>query len=214
MSGGLKSRRCLKTTPLLLAQSFIQPALIICFTTRGQAAELWQITSYTTPNQVSSFPNLVYKLPERDAGGGITFIKARSSNHARKLVEEAMMKKRQEKFLGSLYAMFEDQKGIFQSYIHSPMLSGRKLYKIRAHLLITPAGLQFLEAHRVISKFSVPDTLPFGIVQNPQPFLVNLSSSKNYEIIPSEEEQALKEAALAIGKGLSWAVKYGFQTGS
>jgi hypothetical protein len=158
------------------------------------------------------FPNLVYKLPERDAGGGIIFIKARSKNHARKLVEEAMMKKRQKKFLGSLYAMMEDQKGIFQSYIHSPMLSGRKLYKIRAHLLITPAGLQFLSAHRVISRFRVPETLPFGIVKNQRPFLVNLSSSNNYEIIPHEEEQTLKEAALAIGRGLCWAAEYGFQT--
>jgi hypothetical protein len=160
------------------------------------------------------FPNLVYKLPERDAGGGITFIKARSINHARKLVKEVMMKKRQKEFLYSLYGMAKDQKGIFQSYIYSPMLSGRRLYKIRAHVLITPAGLQFLAAHRVVSRFRVPDSLPFGIVENPQPFLVNLSSSKNYEIIPAEEEQALKEAVLAIGKGLSWAAKYGFQTGS
>ena len=92
------------------------------------------------------------------------------------------------------------------------MLSGRKLYKIRAHVLITPVGLQFLEAYRVISRFSVPDKLPFGIVGDPGPYLVNLSSSSNYEIVPPEEEQSVKEAAIAAAKGLSWAVDYGFQT--
>jgi hypothetical protein len=158
------------------------------------------------------FPNLVYKLPERDSARGLIFIKAHSTDHARKLVREAMRKNRQIEFFHLFYAMIEDQKGIFQSYIHSPMLCGRRLYKVRAYVLITPVGLKFLEAHRVISKLSVPDTLPFGIVKNPRPFLVNLSSG-NFEIIPHEEKQALKEAALAIGKGLSWSAEYGFQTG-
>ena len=159
------------------------------------------------------FPNLVYKLTERDAGGGVLFIKAHSKEHAGELVEEALIKRHKKERLDSIYSLVEDQKGIYQSYIHSSMLSGRRLYKIRAHVLITPVGLQYLAGHRVISRFSVPDTLPFGIVENHRPYLVNLASSDNYEGIPPEEEQSLRQAVLAIAKGLSWAAEYGFQTG-
>ncbi len=158
------------------------------------------------------FPNLVYKLPERDEGKGVIFIKAESREHATLLLEEALRRDRPRGILGRLYAMLEDGNGLFQPYIRSSMLPGRRLYKVRAHVLISPAGARFLSAHRVVSQHEVPHQLPLGLVEDRRPYLVNLSTSSNYELVPPDEEQAVIEAALAIGRGLSWAASYGFRT--
>ena len=49
-------------------------------------------------------------------------------------------------------------------------------------------------------------------VQDPRPYIVNSEAGSSYEIMPPEEELAVKTAALAIARGLSWAATYGFQT--
>lgn len=158
------------------------------------------------------FPNLVYKLPERDEGKGVIFIKAESQGHASMLLEDALRRNRPRGILGRLYAMIEDGNGLFQPYIRSSMLPGRRLYKVRAHVLITPAGARFLSAHRVVSQYEVPHQLPSGVVEDRRPYLVNLSTSSNYEMVPPDEEQMVTEAALAVSRGLAWAASYGFRT--
>lgn len=158
------------------------------------------------------FPNLVYKLPERDAGKGVFFLKATSPDHAVKILAEAIKVNRTKNFTDKLYSMIENHDGLYQQYIRSPLLAGRLLYKVRSHVLITPVGIRFLSAHRVISRFGVPEELPFGMVNDAKPYLVNLSSSSAYEIVPPDEEQSVINASLAIAEGLEWAAAYGFQT--
>ena len=159
------------------------------------------------------FPNLVYKFPERDAGKGIAFIKAASPEHAKKIIKEATGLCRPSGFTDLLYSFVDDRKGIFQSYIHSPLREGRFLSKIRSHVLLSPAGCRFLSGHRVVSRYPVPERLPLGLVQDDRPYLVNLSRSSAYEVLTPSEEESVAAATLAIARGLSWAVEQGFETG-
>jgi hypothetical protein len=156
------------------------------------------------------FPNLVYKLPDLDQGKGVIFLKANSPEHARTILMEAIrLNRRREPWNRYL---IKKQKGLFQSYIRSQLLPGRRLYIIRAHVFITPIGIKFLSAHRVVSERAVPEYLPLGVVQNPLPYIVNYSVGSKYEIVSPEEEPAVEAAALAVARGLAWAATYGFQT--
>ncbi|MER3446249.1 MAG: hypothetical protein C4291_05125 [Candidatus Dadabacteria bacterium] len=157
------------------------------------------------------FPNLVYKLPDLDEGKGVAFLKVSSAEHARTVLKESLHLNHRRKLLWNCY-LIKEQKGLFQSYIRSQLLSGRRLYIIRVHVLITPIGIKFLSAHRVVSERAVPEYLPLGVVQNPLPYIVNYSVGSKYEVVPPEEELAVETAALAIARGLAWAATYGFQT--
>ena len=168
-------------------------------------------TEIGSADERDPFPNIVYKMPERDEGKGIAFLKAQSSAHAQELLND-YRRNGAARFMDRLYSIVEDSRGIYQAYVKPLMLDGRFVYKIRSHVLITPIGMRFLSAHRVISGFAVPATLPFGIVQDPKPYLVNLASSSKYELLPAEEEEQVIKSSLAIARGLSWAASYGFQS--
>lgn len=157
------------------------------------------------------FPDLVFKLPERDEGKGVIFLKAGSQGHATTILQDAVRRNRPRGFVDRLYSRMEDRNGLCQQYIQSPLLTGRMLYKIRAHVLISPIGVKFLSAHRVIGRHAVPEYLPLGVVRDPRPYLVNLSTSSHYELIPPDEEPAVVAAALAVARGLAWAATYGFE---
>jgi hypothetical protein len=158
------------------------------------------------------FPNLVYKFPERDSGGGVIFFKATSPAHARSLLAEAKLLFRPTDLRGRLYALQEDHHGLYQPYIRPLLLDGRRLYILRSHILITPNGMQFLSAHRVVSSRAIPEHLPTGVVKDPQPYLVNYSLGAKYELVPPAEEEEVKAVTFAVAQGLFWAVTYGFET--
>jgi hypothetical protein len=162
------------------------------------------------------FPNLVYKLPERDSGGGVRLLKVTSPEHAHTVLQELPQLKPPEsliaRFRGRMHRQMFDHNGIFQPFVRSSMLPGRRLYIVRAHVLITPIGNHFLSAHRVVSGSAVPESLPLGLVQDPTPYLVNYSEGAKYEVVPQEEESEVVTAALAVARGLAWAAAYGFQT--
>jgi hypothetical protein len=158
------------------------------------------------------FPNLVYKFPERDSGSGVIFFKATSPAHARSLLAEAKLFFHPKDLRGWLYALQEDHYGLYQPYIRPLVLDGRRLYIVRSHILLTPNGMQFLSAHRVVSGCAIPEHLPIGVVKDPQPYLVNYSLGAKYELVPPTEEEEIKAATFAVAKGLLWAAAYGFQT--
>ena len=158
------------------------------------------------------FPNLIYKFPDASSGKGVIFLKVKSLDHARSILGEAIKLNSPQNLTDKLNFMVKEATGLYQSYIYSPLSADRKLSKIRAHVLITPIGAHFLSAHRVVSKFSVPEHLPFGVVKDKRPYLVNLSASSKYMVISNEEEPALIKASLAAAKGISWAVAYGYKT--
>jgi hypothetical protein len=158
------------------------------------------------------FPNLVYKFPERDNGRGVHFLKARSIDDAKALVQKKH-RLHATSSLTKLYALIDDHTGLLQSYIRSEMLPDRRLYIIRSHVLVTPVGNSYLSAHRVISGFPVPNSLVSGLVSDPRPFIVNYSAGARYEPVPQDEQEQVRVASLAVAKGLAWAASYGFITG-
>lgn len=158
------------------------------------------------------FPNVVFKLPELDAARGVFFLKAESAEHARALADEALRKAAPDGLQARVQRSMSREKGLYQAYVRSRLLPQRRLYIIRAHVLVTPVGVEFLSAHRVVSGRSVPEELPLGFVRDPTPYLVNFSAGSWYETVPDDEEPAVIRAARAVGCGLAWAVDYGFVT--
>jgi hypothetical protein len=162
------------------------------------------------------FPNLVYKLPASDMGQGVTMLKVTSPEHARTIIQELSRLPLPEplitRFTRRALRLMESQNGLFQPYVRSSLLPGRRLYIVRAHVLITPVGNHFLSAHRVVSGSAVPESLPLGLVQDPSMYIVNYSKGAMYEIVPPEEESEVVTAALAVARGFSWAAAYIYQS--
>ena len=157
------------------------------------------------------FPNVVYKLPEIDQARGVYFLKAESPEHARRILGDAIRSAAGGSLLARLERLAGGRDGIYQAYYKSRMRHDRRLYIVRAHVLITPVGVRLLSAHRVISGRTVPDTLPTGVIADPSPFLVNYSAGSWYEIVPDDEAGSVARAAEAAGRGLAWAFEYGFK---
>lgn len=160
------------------------------------------------------FPNLVYKMPELDQGRGVIMLKARSVEHARELIRG-----RVRAAASSLQALLQQKvngigegSGFFQPYVKPVVTAEGSLFKVRAHVLITPHGVKFLSAHRTNSTRRLPASLPFGIVEDAGPFLVNHANGGFYSHVPDEQMPAVERAALAVGRGLAWAFEYSFNT--
>jgi hypothetical protein len=134
------------------------------------------------------------------------------AQHARMILEEAIYLNHRREPWNRYSFLVKERKGLFQSYVRSQLLPGRRLYIIRAHVFISPIGIKFHSAHRVVSERAVPGYLSLGVVHDPLPYIVNYSLGSKYDIIPPEEETAVKAAALAVPRGLAWAATYGFQT--
>ena len=164
-----------------------------------------------------AFPNLVYKFPERDQGQGVIFLRAPSVARAREILADRVEMNRHSvaniwtKLRYSL--KLEDQAGIFQSYISSSLLEGRRLAVARAHVLATPVGNVFLSAHRIVSNLAVPESLPEGLVTNATPYIVNYSLDSVHAPMPPDEEARVSRAALGVVRALCWAVEARYETG-
>jgi hypothetical protein len=114
--------------------------------------------------------------------------------------------------LGALYLRLRDGRGIFQQYVKTPFIDDRRLFKTRAYVLMTPVGARFLSAQRTICAKPVPAILPFGVVQDPAPFLVSYRPGSRWVLPPPDEEKRIERAALGVARGLSAALEHGFQT--
>jgi len=158
------------------------------------------------------FPNVVYKLPELDQARGVYFLKATSADHARALAQEAVRSSSKRGLQERVLHAFSTSRGIYQQFVKPSLLERRRPYIIRAHTLVSPAGVELLSAHRVVSGTSVPQMLAPGIVHDPGPYLVNFSAQSHYELVPDEEQARVERAAKAAGRGLAWAVQYGWGT--
>jgi hypothetical protein len=163
------------------------------------------------------FPNLVCKFPERDQGQGVVFLKVPSLARAEAILDDRVEMNRRSvatvltkvRYLLKL----EDQTRIFQAYVPSSLLEGRRLFIARAHVLATPVGMTFLSAHRVVSKLPIPETLAEGLVQKSRPYIVNYSLDSEHAPMPPDEELRVSKAALSVVRALCWAVEARFQTG-
>ncbi len=163
------------------------------------------------------FPNLVYKFPERDQGQGVIFLKVPSIARAETILADRVEMNRHS--VANVWTKLryqlklEEQAGIFQAYVPSLLLEGRRLSIARAHVLATPVGLAFLSAHRVVSNIPVPESLAEGVVTDAKPYIVNYSLDSVHAPMPPEEELRVSKAALSVVRALCWMVDARFQTG-
>ncbi len=160
------------------------------------------------------FPNLVYKLPDLTQQRGVVFFKARDAQHARSLVREGLRRRKGDTLLDRIEQMSDHRQGVFQSYVRPRLLPGRRAFKIRALVLVSPVGHRVLAAHTHDSRVPVPDRLSEGIVRDPRPFLVGLQRWSRVRPLYDEDFGAFEAAALAVARGLAWAAEYGFRTRS
>jgi hypothetical protein len=163
------------------------------------------------------FPNLVCKFPERDQGQGVFFLRVPSLARARAIIADTKEMNRHS--VANVWTKLryrfklEEQEPMFQTYVPSSLLEGRRLSIARAHVLATPVGIQFLSAHRIVSNRPVPESLAEGLVTDPAPFIVNYSLDSEHALMPPEEERMVEKAALSVARALCWAVESRFQTG-
>jgi hypothetical protein len=162
------------------------------------------------------FPNLVCKFPERDQGQGVFFLRVPSLARARSIVADTTEMNRHS--VANIWTKLryrfklEEQAPMFQAYVPSSLLEGRRLSIARAHVLATPVGIEFLSAHRIVSNRAVPESLAEGLVTDPAPFIVNYSLDSEHALMPAEEERVVEKAALSVARALCWAVESRFQT--
>ncbi len=161
----------------------------------------------------SPFPNVVFKLPEIDVGKGVVFLKVSSKEEANEMVTEFLRTVCKGKgFIEKLNFKRTDKKGFYQRFVCSPLLDNKYLYKVRIYILLTPAGIKYLNAARVRSSSPIPEALADGIVRDVRPYLVNVSLTGGHpEKVSPEEEERMIRASMAVGKALSWAAAYSFR---
>lgn len=160
----------------------------------------------------SPFPNMVVKQSDSGQGKRISFAKVRSSHHAKTLFgQDVQSKVGDASKIDRIKGYLEAPASIFQEYVRPVLLKDNRPYIVRAHVLITPEDVAYLSSHRVVSNQPVPSALSWGIVENPDPYIVNYSASSRYGVVPEEEEQFVKRATLAVGRGLAWTLRYAFQ---
>jgi hypothetical protein len=163
------------------------------------------------------FPNLVCKFPERDQGQGVVFMKVPTMARALEILADPTEMNRHS--VANVWTKLrhrlklEDQTSVFQAYIPSSLLEGRRLAIARAQVLATPVGIEFLSAHRVVSNRPVPETLAEGLVEDARPYIVNYSLDSEHAPMPADEEARVRQAALSVVRALCQAVESRFQTG-
>ena len=156
------------------------------------------------PPQVSlpedpGLPNLVYKYPLGGKGEGVFFLRVRDREQAIKLGRE-------------IDGRTGRTGGVFQPWVCSPLLPGRRIYEFRTIILVTPVGVRFLGARRRETVTPLPDTLPEGIVEDRRPFII----TGYFENISVPRDPALEgpvaAASLAVAESLARLLKRGFVT--
>ena len=160
------------------------------------------------------FPNIVYKYAELDQGQALAFLKARSLDAARSFAARAAAAARPGGLTPVLASGIGRRTGFMQEYVRAVPNAERRLFILRAHVLLSPLGARFLSAHRVVSGARLPESLPDGVVAEPRPFLVNYSAGARYEPVSREEEESVARAVAGVAAGLSRAIETGFDTGS
>ena len=159
----------------------------------------------------SPFPNVVSKLADVDKGRAVRFAKARSPGHAREIFARSTGPDGGMLLRERIRNAVRESRHVFQEYVRPRLLEGRHPYKVRANVLVSPDGPVFLSAHRVVSRRSVPERLPLGLVEDRKLFSVSHSSGNGYyDRVPAGELSLVKRASLAAGRGLAWALRESF----
>jgi len=141
-------------------------------------------------------PNLVSKLPGADHGIGVAFYKARNKEHA---LELAGQKLGSEFLFGGLLGKLErrtrPEERHLQAFVASSQFADGRLANFRANVLITPVGSKLLSVTKFLALQKIPDSLPYGVVADPRPYLVNGGVGASRHLPEPSEVAALEPVA-------------------
>ncbi len=154
----------------------------------------------------------MYKLNDVDGGAGVIFIRADSLQHAQQLIEDESRDWRHSDLKTRLVRRASQSGGEYQPFIASHRLDDRRLYKIRTHAIISPLGVEFLSANRVVSQYAMPESVPVGIVEDSRPFMVNFSGVESEVAVPAPERDGNIAATLSVARAVKWAIDGFFRT--
>ena len=158
----------------------------------------------TSPGEVQlpedpGVPNLVYKYPAVDWGVGVNFLRARDENHAVALAREL------DRTLG-------EKPGLFQPWVSSPFLPGRRIWESRSHVLVSPVGNQFLGARRRETVNPMPERLEEGVVEDRKPFLNNGMRGSVHMLANPVDQAVIGDGTMGVADGLANILTRGFVT--
>ncbi|MFC1662232.1 hypothetical protein ACFL3S_12415, partial [Gemmatimonadota bacterium] len=102
--------------------------------------------------------------------------------------------------------------GLFQPFVCSRLLPGRRVYDVRCELLLTPLGVDLLYFDRRESTRSIPAHLGEGLVPAKGVYNSNIATGGEGAAMDPAEEDEVREAALAVGEGLIRLLSSGFET--
>jgi len=89
----------------------------------------------------------------------------------------------------------QHHKLLFQKYIPPEVNSNNQAWIVRMHLFISPSVSKMLSCNRIVSDHKLHNSVPFGIVDDNHPYIVNLHKGAHYEAIHGDEFQLMESAA-------------------
>ncbi len=145
-------------------------------------------------------PNLVYKYPESFAGKGVYFFRARDTGHALVLARE-------------VDSRTGERPGVFQTFVLSDLLSGRRVCDVRGEVFVSPLGTWFLGAYRREASKPLPSHLPEGIADAPGALTSNMSTGGTISRLEGDDVVRFREASIAVGDAIRTVLDRTFETG-
>lgn len=160
------------------------------------------------------FPNIVAKMSDSDGGIGVTFYKARNGDHAKELVRTSRQRSssRIGGILGEATRRTKSGEILLQPFDESELFEGDRLGLYRISVLVTPIGSKMLSATKYRGPEPVPESLPYGMVQNPMPYLVNGSVGASRYYPDNSELAVLEDVAETLGHAMASVLNSHFLT--
>ena len=147
------------------------------------------------------FPNVICKLPGLDATKGIALLKVKSLADIPHLLQAGFERGAlKAHVVGALERLAANPAAIAQPYLPSQLADDDCLSLVRTYVLVTPDDAAYLGGNVAWSADPVPKSLPWGLVEDKRPFVVNGGIPRTRLTgIPEEWEAALQRATIAVG---------------
>jgi hypothetical protein len=177
----------------------MQAELLAAGDTRCRVPPMTKYPPKVEPPRAVGLPNLVYKYPDASQGMGVFFMcvadPEQAVNIARRLDRER-----------------GEPPGLFQPFVCSRILPGRRVYDVRCELIVTPLGARKVLGIRRESTQAIPREIGLGLFPSDGVFTSNMSTGGRTAPLGPSEEQEIEDAALAVGEALVRLLSRGFRT--
>jgi hypothetical protein len=152
------------------------------------------------PLRDDGLPNLVYKYTGFGWGEAVHFMRVSDTAQALAIA------RRLDREVGN------NPPGLFQPFVCSHLLPGRRIYDVRCEILVTPLGARFISAVQRESTRAIPTEQGEGLITTKGVFTSNSSTGGEAHPVKLEEGHEVREAALAVGEALMRLLSRGFET--